>query len=94
MLAFDPPHAFEFEWERRSGRGSSIVRFELGTDGQGTVLTLTHSRQSARTARSTCAGWHAHLEVLVATLRGEPVEWDGCYAKARPLYDPMVAEIG
>ena len=94
VLAFDPPHAFEFEWERRSGGVSSIVRFELASEGRGTVLTLIHRRQSARTARSTCAGWHAHLDGLLATLGGEPVEWDGCYAKARPRYEPIVAEIG
>ena len=89
ILVFDPPCAFEFEWEK----GASIVRFELATEGQGTVFTLIHSRQSAQTARGTCAGWHAQLEMLVAALRGEHVEWDGCYAKALPLYEPMVAKI-
>ena len=94
IRVFDPPRAFEFEWEKSGGGISSIVRFELATEGQGTVLTLTHSRQSAQTVRGTCAGWHAQLEMLVATLRGEQLEWDGCYAKALPLYEPIVAKIG
>lgn len=94
VLSFDAPHVFEFTWSDRSdAEDPSIVRFELEADGDQTVLTLCHNRQGRRDARSTAAGWHAHLDVLDGLLVGETRKWDDCYASVRERYEPVIRQV-
>jgi len=71
----DPPHKLSFTWQ-----GSGDVSFELTPKGQQVLLTLTHRRLPDRpTLLKVSAGWHMHLELLVACAtdaRREPF-WDG-----------------
>lgn len=91
VRSFDAPHVFEFTWsDDPDAADPSIVRFELETDGEETVLTLRHTRQGRREASGTASGWHAHLDVLDGLLVGEPRKWDECYAVARERYEPLV----
>lgn len=77
VLAFEPPSLLVISW----GEGQrGEVRFELSPAGDGTLLTVVHRRlpDRANTLR-VGAGWHMHLDLLVAQVsgaRGEPY-WDG-----------------
>lgn len=91
VLRFEPPAVFEFSWGGAGEGDPSVVRFELHERGGETVLRLTHHNQRARLARSTAAGWHAHVDLLDGRLRGEPGSWDESYARAKQRYAPIVA---
>ena len=60
--------------------GSGDVTFELEPKGKGVLLTVIHRRLPDRsTMLKVSAGWHMHLDVLVARANGEePASfWDG-----------------
>ena len=76
ITELDPPRKLSITWGRSDG-----VTFELATAKDGAVLlTLIHRRLPDRdTMLNVSAGWHMHLDVLVACITGEPSEpfWDG-----------------
>ena len=68
---------------------SGDVTFELEPKGTGVLLTVTHRRLPDRsTMLKVSAGWHMHLDVLVARAEGrEPASfWDG-WARLKQEYD-------
>lgn len=66
MLEFDPPRRLRFLW---AGVGEVLV--ELEPVGDEVLLTLTHRKLSgARLVLNVCAGWDAHLALLVALAEG------------------------
>jgi len=76
IVEIDPPRRLVIAWA-----GSGDVSFELAPHGRGEVLlTLVHRRLPDRsTTLMVGAGWHMHLDVLVARATGrEPAPfWDG-----------------
>jgi uncharacterized protein YndB with AHSA1/START domain len=69
--------------------GSGNVSFELEPQGDQVLLTLIHRRLPDRaTLVSVSAGWHIHLDVLVARVMGkEPAPfWDG-WSRLKEEYD-------
>jgi Activator of Hsp90 ATPase homolog 1-like protein len=60
------------------GRGerSSIVRFDLAPDGDGTHLTLTHTLREDGELAGFGAGWHHHVELLSAHTSTGDAKWD------------------
>lgn len=71
----DPPRRLSFTWE-----GSGDVTFELERQDDEVLLTVTHRRLPDRaTQLGVAAGWHVHLDLLVARATGEEPEpfWDG-----------------
>jgi uncharacterized protein YndB with AHSA1/START domain len=75
ITELDPPRKLTIAWE-----GSGDVSFELDPQGDQVLLTLIHRRLPDRaTLVSVSAGWHMHLDVLVARAKGiEPAPfWDG-----------------
>lgn len=73
ITAIDPPHRLSFAW--RNGE----VTFDLQPRGEQVLLTVYHRGISDRENMVKIgAGWHTHLDVLVARVRGEaPVPfWD------------------
>lgn len=90
ITVWDPPSVLEYGWSF-SSEGDSVVRWELAADGDGTLLTLVHSRLVAASGPGYGAGWHAHLDGLAGHLGGEPVDWDERYRALRPDYDALVA---
>jgi uncharacterized protein YndB with AHSA1/START domain len=79
-----PPHSLTFTWG-----ASGEVSFELEKEGSEVLLTVTHRRIPDRTQMlSVAAGWHMHLDVLVARARGvEPAPfWDG-WSRLKSDYD-------
>jgi len=59
-----PPEAIEYSWA--GGERGSVVRFELAPEGDGTLLTLTHTLLEDGELAGFGAGWHHHLELLAA----------------------------
>jgi uncharacterized protein YndB with AHSA1/START domain len=71
---FDPPHLLEYSW---SGPGEPVrpLRWETEAIETGTRLTLTlRSPEDEDMARS-CAGWEAHLMMLMAAIEGVPIKF-------------------
>jgi uncharacterized protein YndB with AHSA1/START domain len=74
ILAFDPPRKLAFSFGR-----SGDVTIELEPKGHDVQLTLLHRRIPDRnTMLMVSAGWHAHLDILVArSTAAEPEPfWD------------------
>jgi uncharacterized protein YndB with AHSA1/START domain len=85
VVAYDPPHVFAWSWPI-DGR-ETVVRFELQADGDGTLLTLTHSGVAAHggPGPSVRAGWHAHLEGLPDAIEGRATPWSTKTARQTAL---------
>ena len=84
ITELDPPRKLSFAWSN-----SGDVTFELQPKGQGVLLTVIHRRLPDRpTMLKVGAGWHMHLDILVARISGEEPApfWDG-WARLQQDYD-------
>ena len=84
ITELDPPRKLAFTWE-----GSGDVSFELQPQGNEVLLTLIHRRLPDRdTLLKVAAGWHMHLDILVARATGAEPEpfWDG-WSRLKQEYD-------
>jgi uncharacterized protein YndB with AHSA1/START domain len=87
ITEIDPPRKLAFTWD-----GSGDVSFELAPKGKGVLLTVTHRHVAARaTLLRVSAGWHMHLDLLVARMTGEKAApfWDG-WSRLQREYDRRV----
>lgn len=68
IVAVDPPRRLVFTWGEQ---GTGEVAFELEQQGDKVLLTIVHRRVPDRDVLlKVSAGWHAHLDTLVAVLSG------------------------
>jgi len=84
IIELDPPRKLTIAWE-----GSGDMTFALEPQGTEVLLTVIHRRLPDRpTLLGVSAGWHMHLDVLVARMTGTlPVLfWDG-WSRLRQEYD-------
>lgn len=84
ITELDPPRRIAFTWA-----DTGEVSIELEAQGGDVLLTLIHRRLPSRNYMlGVSAGWHAHLDVLVARARDEEPGpfWDSL-AKLRKEYD-------
>ncbi|MET3845640.1 SRPBCC family protein [Bradyrhizobium sp. OAE829] len=84
ITELDPMRKLSIAWNN-----SGDVTFELEPKGQGVLLTVIHRRLPDRsTLLKVGAGWHMHLDVLVARASGkEPAPfWEG-WSSLRDEYD-------
>ena len=75
ITELDPPHKLSFTWD-----GSGDVSFELKKHGNEVLLTVVHRRLPDRdTLLKVAAGWHMHLDTLVARVTGKEPQpfWQG-----------------
>ncbi len=76
IVEVEPPHRLVFTWGERGE-----VTFELEPRGDKVLLSVLHRGISDRTNLLMIgAGWHAHLDILVARANGQtpPLPyWDG-----------------
>jgi uncharacterized protein YndB with AHSA1/START domain len=75
ITELDPPHKLAITWGTAGG-----VSFELERKGEEVQLTVVHSRlPDHSTLLNVSAGWHMHLDILVARLAGTEAGlfWDG-----------------
>jgi uncharacterized protein YndB with AHSA1/START domain len=88
ITELDPPRKLAFAWD-----GSGDVSFELEPTGNEVLLTVIHRLLPDRATRlGVGAGWHMHLDVLVARATGkEPTPfWDGII-RLRKEYERRMA---
>ena len=88
ITELDPPRKLAIAWN-----GSGDVSFELTPKGNEVLLTVIHRRLPDRgTLLMVGAGWHMHLDILVARANGEkdPAPfWDG-WSRLKKEYDRRV----
>lgn len=66
FVEVEPPRRMRYLWP-----GVGEVSFELEAAGSDVMLTVAHRQLSGeRLILNVCAGWHAHLALLVALLQG------------------------
>lgn len=70
LLAWEPPHLFEFTWD------TERLHFALEPHGSGTKLTVTIrvEQPGPRGFASTATGYHVCIDALVAHLDGEAAD--------------------
>ena len=84
ITELDPSRKLAIAWD-----GSGDVSFELEPKGNEVLLTVIHRRLPSRaTLLGVGAGWHMHLDVLVARATGKEPKpfWDGL-SRLRKEYD-------
>jgi uncharacterized protein YndB with AHSA1/START domain len=84
ITELDPPRKISFTWSN-----SGDVTFALSPKGDKVLLTVTHRRLPNRnTMLMVGAGWHQHLDTLVARVNGEAPQpfWDG-WRRLKEEYD-------
>ena len=84
----EPRRVLEYTWD-----WGSVVRFELAPRDDGVLLVLDHSALPTDQAPSHGAGWHAHLDILDARLRGERVDFLPRYEALRSTYEARVSAL-
>ncbi|WP_447931982.1 SRPBCC family protein [Sphingopyxis fribergensis] len=83
VLAIDAPHLLEISWGSTGG-----VTFTLEEKGDEIMLTIVHKRvEDPSVLLNVSAGWHSHVDVLEAKLRGTTPtpHWDN-FAQLRGVY--------
>ena len=94
VVAFDPPHAFEFWW------GPDLVRIELRPSDDGTILTLLDTLSERGKAARDGAGWHTCLDALEAALDDKPDArsamnaWSAVHPRYVERFGPEGATLG
>ena len=87
IIALDPPRKLVISWGEKEGE----VTFTLEPAGKKILLTVIHRRlpDDRAVKLSICAGWHMHLDVLVARISGTEIGpfWDG-WSRLKGEYDP------
>jgi len=84
ITALDPPRKLAFAWGN-----SGDVSFELEPKDKEVLLTVIHRRLPDRSMLLMVgAGWHMHLDILVARVTGAETEpfWDG-WSRLKREYD-------
>jgi uncharacterized protein YndB with AHSA1/START domain len=84
ITELDPPLRLAITWGSTGG-----VSFELQPEGNDVLLTVIHRRVAERaTLLNVSAGWHMHLDTLVARATGKEPEpfWDG-WSRLKKEYD-------
>ncbi|WP_296600619.1 SRPBCC family protein [Phenylobacterium sp.] len=88
VIRAEAPRLLVLGW----GASGSEVTFELEPRSAEVLLTLTHRKLSDRgQLLGVSAGWHAHLDLMVARLRGEapPPFWSN-WKRLRAQYDARI----
>lgn len=84
ITELNPPRKLAITWGTTGG-----VSFELEPQGNKVLLTVIHRRLPDRsTLLNVSAGWHMHLDVLVARMAGKEPDsfWEG-WSRLKTQYD-------
>lgn len=91
VSAVDPPRLLEYSWSG-PGEPSRPVRWELMSEDAGTRLLLTVQVPASEDVARACAGWEAHLQMLMAALEGVPIKFPfERFKETREAYKAMIA---
>jgi len=89
ITELDPPRKLAITWGNTGG-----VSFELEPEGDEVLLTVIHRRLPDRaTLLNVSAGWHMHLDLLVARATGRTSApfWDG-WSQLKQEYDKRLPD--
>lgn len=94
VTAFEAPRLIEYSWSSPS-QPSRPVRWETTPVASGTRLTLIVSVPQSEDIARTCAGWEAHLMMLLAAIEGVPIKFPfERFKTTREAYKLRVAALG
>ncbi len=71
---FEPEQLLEYSWSG-PGEPERPLRWELAAIGNATRLTLTLRAPDDEDIARSCAGWEAHLMMLLAAIEGVPIKF-------------------
>lgn len=74
VTAFEPERLLEYSWSG-PGEPGRPVRYEIEPAGQDTRLVLTLTTPDSEDIARSCAGWEAHLLMLLAAIEGVPIKF-------------------
>jgi uncharacterized protein YndB with AHSA1/START domain len=93
VSAIDAPRLIEYSWSG-PGEPERPVRWETTAQRDGTRVTLTVRVPDTEDIARTCAGWDAHLLMLLAAIDGAPIKFPfDRFKAARESYKARVAGI-
>ena len=90
---FDPPRLLEYSW---SGPGDPVrpLRWETEAVENGTLLTLTLKSPEDEDMARSCAGWEAHLMMLMAAIEGVPIKFPfDLFLSTREAYKQLLENL-
>ncbi|MEZ5559200.1 MAG: SRPBCC family protein [Pseudomonadales bacterium] len=87
---FDPPRLLEYSWSG-PGEPERPVRWETQPAQGGTRLILTLRVPEDEDVARSCAGWEAHLMMLLAAIEGVPIKFPfERFQATRKAYNEML----
>jgi len=90
VTGYDEGRLLEYSWSG-PGEPERPVRWELTADGEGTRLTLTLECPADEDIARSCAGWEAHLMMLLAAIEGVPIKFPfERFQQTRAAYSDML----
>ena len=90
VSAFESGSLLEYSWSN-DGEALRPIRWELTPEGSGTRLTLTLVTPLDEVIDRSCAGWEAHLMMLLAAIEGVPIKFPfEQFQKSRAEYQDML----
>ncbi len=93
VTEFDPPAVLEYSWSS-PGEPDRPIRFELAPIAGGTRLVLCLAVPDTEDMARSCAGWEAHLMMLLAALEGVPIKFPfERFQQTRDIYRTMVEAL-
>ena len=72
ILVYEKPTKLKFTWDEMHVEGASTVTILLTDLGDRTELHLIHEDLVPDIQPGVMGGWHAHLDLLVDLLNGDP----------------------
>lgn len=91
VTAFEPERVLEYSWSG-PGEPDRPVRYEIEPEGDGTRLVLNLITPDDEDMARSCAGWEAHLMMLLAAIEGVPIKFPfERFQSTREIYNSQVA---
>jgi len=88
---FEPPSLLEYSWSS-PGEPTRPVRWETALVAGGTRLTLMLQIPEDEDIARSCAGWEAHLMMLLAAIEGVPIKFPfERFQATREAYKSLIA---
>jgi uncharacterized protein YndB with AHSA1/START domain len=88
---FEPPSLLEYSWSS-PGEPTRPVRWETAPVARGTRLTLTLQIPKDEDMARSCAGWEAHLMMMLAAIEGVPIKFPfERFQATREAYKSIIA---
>ncbi|MCP5072661.1 MAG: SRPBCC family protein [Rhodobacteraceae bacterium] len=88
---FEPPSLLEYSWSS-PGEPLRPVRWDTAPDATGTRLTLTLQIPEDEDVARSCAGWEAHLMMMLAAIEGVPIKFPfERFQTTREAYKSIIA---